>query len=171
MDLSLWLSTLWSELVRAGNIPSRLRGAFSSSLTDAYEPLSLTSLITVPAVVTAATCLTSPASDLKEVNKTAESHSDWPQSPSVHMFNLKYFWDINTFFDVRCLSNNFQDKDKNNSESFRLYVYVLWYLRRPISTYLCGIFVRLCAKQRDFMHHIPGCLELIATGDNNLNLY
>lgn len=43
--LSPWVLTLWPELDQAGNIPSRLRSAFSSSLTDAR---CLTSLITVP---------------------------------------------------------------------------------------------------------------------------
>lgn len=33
--------------------------------------------ITVPAVVTAATCLTGPFSDLGGVSKTAETHSGW----------------------------------------------------------------------------------------------
>lgn len=68
---------LRSELVRAGNMPSRLWSSLSTSLTDAYEARCLTPLITLPAVVTAATCLTSPSSDLKEVNEKKQQTLIW----------------------------------------------------------------------------------------------
>ena len=116
MDLSPWLLTASSGLDQAG--AQQASECFSSSLTDAYEAQCLTSLITVPAVVTAATCLPGPSPDLREVNKTVSFRL--ATCPESRVSFSPYVWPAivvrrSQRLSFRCIPDRLQDTDKTPS--------------------------------------------------------
>lgn len=124
MDLSPRLLTAWSELDQAG--AQQASECFSFSLTDAYEAQCLTSLITVPAVVTAATCLPGPSPDLREVNKTVSFRL--ATCPESKVSFSPYVWPAiigrrSQWLSFRRISDHLQDKDKTTSPIYK-YIYI-----------------------------------------------